>query len=67
MCLVFAGIRIHSGLVAVDTDGFVLLGYYNPKPDFINGSRADCKDFYKIITTAAKAQKITIEIIDSKH
>lgn len=44
----FAGVRIHSGNTANDTEGCILLGE-NTKPGKITNSRACCKRFEQML------------------
>lgn len=47
----FAGVRIHSGNTANDTEGCILLGE-NTKPGKITNSRACCKRFEQMLQAA---------------
>lgn len=47
----YAGVRIHSGNTAADTDGCPLLGL-NTKPGWISQSRDTCKRFEELLVKA---------------
>ena len=55
----FAGIRIHSGNTAEDTEGCLLLGYVRLQ-DRVEQSRAACQDFYVLLTKALSKGKVYI-------
>ena len=57
----FAGIRIHAGNSADQTEGCLLLGE-NKKVGMVLNSRATINKFYTIIKDACAKGKVTIEI-----
>lgn len=58
----FAGIRIHSGNRAEDSEGCILLGS-TVALDFIGNSRITVAAFYKKLEQAIKKGKVFIEIV----
>lgn len=58
----FAGIRIHAGNRAQDTEGCVLTGETKAK-DFIGMSRSAYNKLLKKFKSVEKSEKITIEIV----
>lgn len=59
----FAGIRIHSGNTAADTDGCLLLGTEVVSDDFIGNSREALAGFYPLLKSAIdKGEKVYITI-----
>lgn len=61
----FSGIRIHSGNVAADTEGCILVGQpVTGKPDWIGNSRITMsKLMQKIEDAYDKGEKITMEVV----
>lgn len=57
----FAGIRIHSGNTAENSEGCILLGT-TKTPDFVGNSKIAVAAFIKKIQAVEKKEKITIEI-----
>ena len=57
----FAGIRIHSGNTAADTEGCLLAGQSKSK-DFVGGSRLAFAALFAKIKTALKTEKIFITV-----
>jgi hypothetical protein len=62
----FAGIRIHSGNTAADTEGCILVGTSKGK-DFVGGSRAAFKALFQKLEAALKKEKIFIEVVGGSH
>lgn len=58
----FAGVRIHPGNTAADTEGCILVGRVKG-PNYVSESRAAFNDLYKKIESALDAgDKVTLEI-----
>ena len=62
----FAGIRIHSGNTAADTEGCILVGTSKSK-DFVGGSRNAFNALFPKLQTALKKEKIFIEVVGGSH
>ena len=62
----FAGVRIHSGNTAADTEGCILVGTTQGK-DMVGGSRAAFKALFPQIEAALKKEKIFIEVVGGTH
>lgn len=63
----FAGIRIHPGNIAANTEGCLLPGTTRGK-DFVSNSRvAFEKLFTKIKAAIAKGETVTIDIVDGRQ
>jgi hypothetical protein len=62
----FAGIRIHSGNTAVDTEGCILVGT-TKGPDRVNNSRVAFKALFAKIEAALKKEKVFIEVVGGTH
>ncbi len=58
----FAGIRIHPGNKAADTEGCILVGTTQGK-DFIGNSRVAFKALFDKLQTAMKKEKVFIEVV----
>jgi hypothetical protein len=59
----FAGIQIHSGNDAEDTEGCILLGTYRESADIIRGSTEAFRKFFEKLKAALdKSELVTIEI-----
>lgn len=57
----YAGVRIHSGNTAKDTEGCILLGY-NTEKGIITDSRNTINKVYPMIEQACKKEKVYITI-----
>lgn len=57
----FAGIRIHPGNTAADTEGCLLVGYTKAK-DFVGESKAAYSVLFPLLSAASKKEKIFITI-----
>lgn len=57
----YAGVRIHSGNTANDTEGCILVGY-NTKKGMITSSRDTIDKVYPMIEQACKKEKVFITI-----
>jgi len=62
----FEGIRIHSGNTAEDTEGCILVGQQRIGNNRIGLSRVAYKEVFQILQTAAKKEKIFIEISNAE-
>lgn len=62
----FAGIRIHSGNTAADTEGCILVGT-TKSPDKIGNSRVAFKALFGKIESALKKEKVFIEVVGGTH
>lgn len=62
----FAGIRIHSGNTAADTEGCLLVGTSKGTNKVIN-SKVAFKALFEKIEAAAKKEKVFIEIVGGTH
>jgi hypothetical protein len=62
----FAGIRIHSGNTAVDTEGCILVGT-TKGPDRVNNSRVAFKALFAKIEAALNKEKVFIEVVGGTH
>lgn len=62
----FAGIRIHPGNKAADTEGCLLVGTTKAK-DFVGSSKVAFKALFEKIEAAAKKEKVFIEIVGGTH
>lgn len=62
----FAGIRIHAGNTAADTEGCILVGT-SKAPNFVGGSRAAFKALFPKLQKALTKEKIFIEVIGGTH
>lgn len=59
----FAGVRIHSGNTAEDTEGCILCGYHKDTAhNRIINSRAAIAELYMLLTEALKKEKVYITI-----
>ena len=58
---VFAGIRIHSGNIAANTEGCLLTGQ-TKSADFVGGSRAAFTALFSKLKAATKTEKIFITV-----
>lgn len=58
----FDGIRIHNGNFARDTDGCLLVGA-GKQPDMVTDSKVTLAKLLPVLRTAAKKQKIFIEVV----
>lgn len=58
----FAGIRIHSGNKAEDTEGCLIVGT-SKSVDWVSGSKLAFKPLFDKLQKADKKEKITIEVI----
>jgi hypothetical protein len=57
----YAGVRIHSGNTAADTEGCILVGT-SKAADFVGGSRVAFKALFDKIQAALKKEKIFFQI-----
>jgi Family of unknown function (DUF5675) len=62
----FAGIRIHSGNTAADTEGCILVGTAKGQ-NMVSNSRVAFKALFAKIEAALKKEKIFIEIVGGTH
>lgn len=62
----FAGIRIHSGNVAADTEGCILVGK-TKSANAIGSSRVAFKSLFAKIEVALKKEKVFIEVVGGTH
>ncbi|HEX8186352.1 MAG TPA: DUF5675 family protein [Blastocatellia bacterium] len=62
----FAGVRIHSGNTAADTEGCILVGTTKGK-DVVGNSRVAFKALFAKIEAALKKEKVFIEIVGGTH
>lgn len=62
----FAGIRIHSGNKAADTEGCILVGT-TKATDSVGNSRVAFKALFDKIETAVKKEKVFIEVVGGTH
>jgi hypothetical protein len=62
----FEGIRIHSGNVAADTEGCILVGQTKSQ-DFVGGSRNAFKSLFPKLEAALKKEKIFIQVVGGSH
>lgn len=58
----YAGVRIHSGNTAEDSDGCLLLGIANPQFTIVQDSRNTVANFMKKLQVVEKKEKIWITI-----
>jgi len=58
----FEGIRIHSGNTAEDTEGCILVGQQRLGNNRIAHSRMAYQEVFQLLKTAAKKEKIFIDI-----
>jgi hypothetical protein len=62
----FAGIRIHSGNTAADTEGCILVGTSKGK-NFVGGSRVAFNALFPKLQKALTREKIFIEVVGGTH
>ena len=62
----FAGIRIHPGNTAADTEGCILVGAEKGE-DAVSSSRVAFTALFAKIETALKKEKIFIEVVGGTH
>ena len=62
----FAGIRIHSGNTAADTEGCILVGT-SKAANFVGGSRVAFNALFPKLQKALTKEKIFIEVIGGTH
>jgi hypothetical protein len=62
----FAGIRIHSGNTAADTEGCILVGT-TKSADNVGNSRVAFKALFAKIENALKKEKVFIEVVGGTH
>ena len=62
----FAGIRIHPGNKATDTEGCILVGTTKGK-DFVGNSRVAFKALFEKIQKALTKEKVLVEVVGGTH
>ena len=62
----FAGVRIHSGNTAADTEGCILVGT-TKAPDKVGNSKVAFKALFEKIEAALKKEKVFIEVTGGTH
>ena len=63
----FSGVRIHTGNTAENTEGCILLGMANPRPDFVNQSVAAFGVFFPLLQAALGKGKVNLSIKKSEE